>query len=185
MQRALQFLRHRIAFDKAAFAIPVSCNTPKIWTVINIKCRLKTCVTRDVQRLNRRGLNLRIAKMRTRGHNSAGRADKIGINVIFTKSHIRAIFTVKDQWKLLFIPNAQQNQGRQTIRINFDPRCFNALSLKLFNDKAPHMFITNTRNHGAAQPKAGCPTGDIRRRTTNVFVERSHILKAPTNLCAI
>ena len=123
--------------------------------------------------------------MRACGHNRAGRADKIRINVIFTKPHIRAIFTIEDQWKLLFIPNAQQNQGRQTIRINFDPRCFNALSLKLFNDKASHVFITNTCNHSAAQPKAGCPTGDIRRRSTNVFVERSHILKTPANLRAI
>jgi hypothetical protein len=47
------------------------------------------------------------------------------------------------------------------------------------------MFIANTCNHSAAQSKAGCSASDIRWRSTDVFIKRPHILKAPTNLRAV
>ena len=185
MQRRLQFRRHLGAFDEAAFALAMPGHAPEIRAIVDIQRRLRPVLPRQFQRLQHRRPRARMRQMRPRRQNRPRLTDEALVDILLGQPHIRAILAIEDQRETVLIPDPQNDQRRQPLRIHLHPANIHALAHQLLTNEPPHMLVADTRDDGGLQPEPRRPAGNIRRRATDILAERPHVLQPATNLVAI
>ncbi len=79
------------------------------------------------------------------------RTNKVGIDIVFIQSHIGAVFPIKDQGEGRGVPNAENNQRRQAVRIDLDALGLDPLAHQGFDNETAHMLITHTGDNGGLE----------------------------------
>ena len=143
--------------------------SPKIGTVIDIEGGLPTALARNGQRLEHCGLSARMGKMRSRCANTFGRRNKARVYVVFAKRHVGAILPIENQWKRIFIANAEEDKRSQPLFVRNDTSSIHALCFELLANETTHMFIADPGDEGRFQAKACGTSGDIGGRAANIF----------------
>ena len=120
---------------------------PKVRAIVDVKRGMHAVSARDLEGLQRRRLHLWVAQMSAGCHDRAGALNELWIDIVHRQTHIRTILAVENEWKPFLIPDAQQNEGRQPLRVSFHTVGVHTLALQLLTDEPSHMLVTNARDY--------------------------------------
>ena len=119
-------------------------DTPKHRAIVNIEdrsCPIGSCI---VHCRHTCPADFLIREMRTGYSQELCCSNIVFINITRLNCHVRAVFTVEQEWKRLFIFDCQNCQGRQPFLIDRDVADVNTICSQLGTDKFSHCLITDT-----------------------------------------
>lgn len=85
----------------------------------------------------------------------------------------------------MLVAHAEQNEGRETVRVDPDTARIDSLSHELLTHKAPHRLVSHAADQGRPEPETCCSNGDIGGAPADSFGERRDLLQRTANLLPI
>ena len=86
---------------------------------------------------------------------------------------------------MLPVADAEDDEGRQALRIHLHTARVDPLARKLLDDESPHVLVAHTGDHSGPQSQPRRAEGDVRRRAADVLLERPHVLQPPADLRSV
>ena len=185
MQRGLQLLRHRRAFDEAAFALTMAGNAPEVRAIVDVERGPCPVLARKLQRLQHRRLGPGMAEMRAGRQHRARLGNEALVDVLLGEPHVGAVLAVEDQRKPLVVADAEDDERGQPLGVGFHAARVHALAGKLLKDEAAHVLVAHPGDHRAPEAEARRAAGDVRRRAPDVLRERAHVLEPAADLISV
>ena len=161
-QGALQLGRHGRRFDEAVLAVPMPREAPQVRPVVEVEDRPGARLPRQIQRPQGRGLGPGMRQVGAGGQDTARLGDEVRVDVVRRQRHVGAVLAVEDQRKPLLVPDAEQHQGRQAMRIGDDAPDVHPFGLQLLADEAAHVLVADPRDDRGLQAepsRPGCGIG--------------------------
>ena len=184
-QGALQLGRHGRRFDEPVLPVPVPGEAPQVRPVVEVDDGLRARLARQIQRPQGRGLGPGMRQVGAGGKDAARLGDEVGVDVVRRQRHVGAVLAVEDQREPLLIPDAEQHQRRQAMRIGDDAADIHPFRPQLLADEAAHVLVADARDHGGFQAQPRGAGGGIGGRAADVLAERPHVFQAAAHLPAV
>ncbi len=123
--------------------------------------------------------------MSARDQQSLRRRDVGFVEIAFVDRHVGAIVAVEHQWKRIPVFDAEQDQRRQAARIDAHATRVAALAFEGFEQKAPHVIVSDARQHGRLEAQPRAAKRDVCRRPAQIFREARHVLEPRADLLRV
>ena len=184
-QHRLEMGRDAITFGEAALPVVMTAKRPQVRAIIDIKGHLAARLPRKAHGGKAGARDTLGAEMCSGHKHRLCRSDEIRINIRLVYGHVSAVLAIENQWKLLAVSNAENDESGKTLGIGRDVTRIDAFADQLLADEAPHMFITNTRNQCRFQTEAGATDTDVGRGSANIFGKSGHVFQTPADLSPV
>ena len=99
--------------------------------------------------------------------------------------HVGTVFAHEQQRKGVAVFQAEQDQRGETFRVDLHLADVATFALQRFRQKAPHLLVAHTRNHGATQAQACHAKREVGRAATEVLGHAAGVLQPAAELLGI
>jgi len=114
-----------------------------------------------------------------------GRGDEPGVDVLRTDRHVRTVAAIEDVREGLAVPDAQDHQRGQPLRVGADVGDVDAFRGQRAADEATHLLVADASDQAARQPQARGADGDVGGAAADVLGKGLHVLEQPADLLPV
>ena len=107
------------------------------------------------------------------------------VEIVDADSHVSAVLAEEDVRIGTGAFDAENDRGRQAIRIGLDVADIRAECRQRFAHEAAHVFVAHAREHGAAQAQTRDARTEVGRGAPEILGEALHVFEPATDLLAV